>query len=203
MAKRSRTKQNDEKILDAARAVFIADPGAPIAQVAARAGVGISALYRRYASKEALLAALCRDGLERYIAEARAALDDPNDPWTAFTAFMARLAEANTHALVLRLAGTFAPTPELYEMAAEAQRLNEEIFSRVQGFGVLRSEIEVNDINVIGELVASVALGSGERNSQLRQRYLTLLLNGLLEGSGSPPPGPPPTWEEIEARWRT
>ena len=36
---------NDERILEAARDVFVADPGAPINEVAKRAGVGISALY--------------------------------------------------------------------------------------------------------------------------------------------------------------
>lgn len=187
--------------MEAARAVFVENPDAPIAEVAARAGVGISALYRRHASKEGLLAALCQEGLERYVAEARAALDDPRDAWTVFGAFMTRLADANTHALVLRLSGTFTPAPELFALGAEAQRLNEEIFARVLASGVLRPEIDVNDVNVIGELVAGVTLGDGERNRLLRQRYLTLLLNGMLAGSGEALPGPAPSWQEVEARW--
>ena len=40
--------RNDQRILDSARAVFVADPGAPITAVAKHAGVGISALYTRY-----------------------------------------------------------------------------------------------------------------------------------------------------------
>src|SRR3712207_7115249 len=51
----------------AAREVFLADPGAPIAAVAERAGVGIGALYRRYPSKDALLQRLCGDGLQAYL----------------------------------------------------------------------------------------------------------------------------------------
>src|SRR4051795_7900300 len=86
--RRAQAARNDQLILDAARAVFIADPGAPIAAVAERAGVGISALYRRYASKEDLLRKLCGDGLRRYIAEAEAALADVGDPWAAFADFM-------------------------------------------------------------------------------------------------------------------
>ncbi|MDX6234639.1 MAG: hypothetical protein QOH68_3754, partial [Nocardioidaceae bacterium] len=35
------------------------DPEAPISAVAQAAGVGISALYRRYAGKEELLQTLC------------------------------------------------------------------------------------------------------------------------------------------------
>src|SRR3954447_23180646 len=59
--RRAQAARNDAAILEAARAVFIANPSAPIAEVAKRAGVGISALYRRYASKEALLHELCAD----------------------------------------------------------------------------------------------------------------------------------------------
>ena len=55
--------RNDQRILDSARAVFVADPGAPITAVAKHAGVGISALYTRYGSKEELLRTLCTDGL--------------------------------------------------------------------------------------------------------------------------------------------
>src|SRR4029077_8865108 len=55
--------RNDQRILDSARAVFVADPDAPITAVAKHAGVGISALYTRYGSKEELLRTLCTDGL--------------------------------------------------------------------------------------------------------------------------------------------
>ena len=74
--RRAQAARNDELILQAARAVFVSDPSAPISAVAERAGVGISALYRRYGSKEELLRQLSGDGLRRYIAEAEAALAD-------------------------------------------------------------------------------------------------------------------------------
>ena len=79
--RRAQAARNDELILQAARAVFVSDPSAPISAVAERAGVGISALYRRYGSKEELLRQLSGDGLRRYIAEAEAALADEGDPW--------------------------------------------------------------------------------------------------------------------------
>ena len=60
--RRGQAARNDEVILAAARDVFLADPKAPIAAVAERAGVGISALYRRYASKDDLLRTLCSTG---------------------------------------------------------------------------------------------------------------------------------------------
>jgi len=93
------------------RVSILADPGAPIAAVAERAGVGMSALYRRYPSKEELLQQLCADGLDRYIEEVEAALADDGDEWTSFAAFMRRAADANTNALFTKLAGTFSPSP--------------------------------------------------------------------------------------------
>jgi AcrR family transcriptional regulator len=74
--RRAEAARNDERILAAARAVFLADPSAPIAAVAQRAGVGVGALYRRYASKDHLLQTLCADGLHRFIAIAESALDE-------------------------------------------------------------------------------------------------------------------------------
>ena len=112
--RRAQAARNDHTILDAARQVFLTDPAAPIAAVAQRAGVGMSALYRRYPSKHALLAHLAGDGLRRYRTAAEAALADDHDPWAAFTGFMARIVDADTHSLTLRLAGTFTPTTDLY-----------------------------------------------------------------------------------------
>ena len=65
--------------------MFVADPDAPIAAVAKHAGVNISSLYRRFASKEELIRRLCGDGLHSYIEIAQAAIDDEEgDPWEVF-----------------------------------------------------------------------------------------------------------------------
>src|SRR5580700_5409294 len=66
--RQGQARRNDALILEAAREVFLNDPKAPVAAVAEHAGVGISALYRRYPSKEDLLRRLCHDGLRRFIA---------------------------------------------------------------------------------------------------------------------------------------
>src|SRR3954464_2778453 len=51
--RRAQAARNDTAILEAARAVYAADPEAPKPSGAARAGGGISALYRRYPSNAA------------------------------------------------------------------------------------------------------------------------------------------------------
>jgi AcrR family transcriptional regulator len=94
----------------AAREVLLADPHTPMSAVATRASVGMSALYRRYRSKDALLGQLCFDGLLQYVAAAETALADEGEPWSVYVTFMKRIVDADTHANVLRLAGTFRPT---------------------------------------------------------------------------------------------
>jgi len=199
--RRAEAARNDGVILDAAREVFIADPRAPISAVAERAGVGIGALYRRYGSKEDLLRRLSADGLGVYIAAVEDALADEGDPWEAFTNFMRRIVDADTHSLTLRLAGTFAPTKELYRDSARAQELNMRLFERIRAAGAIRPDIEVDDIALLLEQLAAVRVGNGERTRQLRRRYLALLLDAVHDRSGSRLPGPPPNWEEIGRRW--
>ncbi len=89
--------------------IFVADPDAPVSAVAARAGVGISALYRRYPSKEDLLRQLARDGLRRYIIEAEAAVADEGDRGRRSSTSCSRILDAEVHAITISLAGTFAP----------------------------------------------------------------------------------------------
>ena len=109
--RRREARRNDAAILESAREVFIADPEAPVSAVAEHAGVGISSLYRRFASKEELLRKLCGDGLELYLEIARSAVEDETgDPWDVFTTFMRRIVEADTHTLTINLAGSFTPT---------------------------------------------------------------------------------------------
>jgi AcrR family transcriptional regulator len=199
--RRAEAARNDQRILDAARAVFVADPGAPIAAVAEHAGVGIGALYRRYASKEELLRRLCGDGMTAYIAAASEALAGDGDPWEAFARFMRRVVDADTHSLTSRLAGTFTPTEELIRDAAASQELNERLFERTRAAGVLRPDLDVNDLSFVFEQVASVRLGDQARTAQLRHRYLALLLEAMRAPGTAPLPGPPPTWQELTARW--
>ncbi|MER5321849.1 TetR/AcrR family transcriptional regulator [Streptosporangium roseum] len=200
--RKAQAARNDQVILDAARAVFIADPGAPIAAVAERAGVGISALYRRYAGKEDLLRKLCSDGLKTYIAEAETALADEGDPWNAFTGFMQRVVDADVQSLTINLAGTFTPDEDLRRTSARAAELAERVFDRAARTGALRPDVNVADTSLIFEQLAALHLGDEERTAQIRRRYLALMLDALRLASAPPLPGPPPTAEEVTRRWK-
>jgi AcrR family transcriptional regulator len=200
--RKSQARSNDRRILDAAREVFLANPEAPVSLVARRAAVGIGSLYRRYRSKNALLGRICLEGLQRYIAEAEAALADPGEPWAVYVAFMRRIVDADTHSYVLRFAGAFRPSKALYREAARAQALNLELFDRTKATGVFRAGIEATDIAVLFEQLAAIRLGDSRRTAQLRSRYLALIVESLGARAAAALPGPVPTWDEINSRWK-
>jgi hypothetical protein len=114
---------------------------------------------------------------------------------------MRRVVDADTHSLTSRLAGTFTPTEELNRDAAVAQELNERLFERTRASGAIRADLDVNDLSMVFEQVASVRLGDEARTGQLRHRYLALLLEAMRRPSAAPLPGPPPTWREVAGRW--
>jgi AcrR family transcriptional regulator len=201
--RRGQAARNDERILAAARDVFIADAEAPVSAVAALAGVGISALYRRYPSKEDLLRQLCRDGLRSYVEEAEAAVRNDGDAWEAFALFLRRIVEADVHSLTVRLAGRFTPTDDMFTDARHADELNERLVARTKASGGLRADFRAEDLSLILEQLAAIRLGvfgDEQRTRRLRQRYLALCLDGMRKPSGKLP-GPPPTADELGRRW--
>ena len=199
--RRAQAAMNDEGILRAAREVFVADPTAPIAAVAERAGVGISALYRRYASKEELLGRLCAEGQETYLAEVERALADDGDPWDTFVGWLQRIVDADTHAHTVRLAGTFTPDAGHLERAERMRRLGTRLVRRTAAAGALRPGLTFVDVSLLLELVSTTRLGDADRSAELRQRYLAIIVDGISARADGSLPGRAPTWDEQTARW--
>ena len=73
-SERADAQRNRAAILDVAAEVLAAEPNASLSEVAARAGLGRATIYRHFASREALLAAIRAEVLSRAGA-ALAALD--------------------------------------------------------------------------------------------------------------------------------
>lgn len=207
--RRAQAARNDASILEAARTVFLHDPGAPVSAVAAEAGVGISALYRRYASKEVLLQTLCAQGLRRYIEVAEEALAEEalaadGGAWDAFAGFLSGIVEADVHSLTVRLAGTFTPTEELGELAEQANDLTTRLFRRTRSAGAVRTDLHLNDLPMLFEQLSAIRVRDDRRTSALRRRFLALQLDALRpEARSAKLPGSPATDAELGERWVT
>lgn len=197
--RKAQAARNDELILAAARDVFLAEPKAPISAVAERAGVGISALYRRYPSKEELLRTLCYDGLRRYNTEAEAALQD-SDGWHGFVGFLERIVDADVHSLTTHLAGTFTPDESIVPDVQRSAELNEEIVRRARESGRLRKDVTPQDLGLLLESCAAISVPDPQRTAQLRRRVLAMLIDGLTGTNDLP--GPPPAANEFAHRWQ-
>ena len=196
--RKAQAARNDTAILEAARAVYAADPDAPIASVATRAGVGISALYRRYASKEELLRKLCGDGLKEYIAAAEAALADDGDAGKVFRRFTLRVVEADAHTLTaparaLARTDLGGPVPR-GDQGTGPRRAR--LQARTEG----RRRTRRRGRRGHGEHLRAARRDprpDAKRTAQLRKRYLILQLDGLRPRKKSQTlPGPPPRWKD-------
>lgn len=200
--RRAEAARNDGAILDAARGVFLEDPGQPIAAVAARAGVGISALYKRYLSKDDLLRELARDGLTRFRAELEVALARQGDAWTIYCECLERVLASRSQALAQRLAGRFSPTAELDDLAVRTHVLFEELHCKTQEAGALRGDVSTADVGLLLEMLSAVVLPGPDGGAVLRGRYLGLIAQALRGPQCEPLSGRAATDEDQAARWR-
>ena len=155
-------------------------------------------------ARKTCCAGFCHDGLRRFIAEAEAAAAEP-DAWRALTGFLGRVVQADVHSLTVHLAGTFTPTQEMHDDARRAGALAAGLAERAQAAGRLRRDVVPADLELVLEGCAAIRLPDPARTSELRRRYLRLLLDGLAAGPGAAPrpplPGPPPGGE-LNWRWQ-
>lgn len=200
--RRAQAARNDGKILDAAREIYLADPQAPIADVAARAGVGISALYRRYGNKQGLLRELARDGLNRFTSDLEVALESDQDAWSNYCACLQRVLDGGSQALAQRLAGSFLPTEDLNELAIKTDELYAELHRRTQQAGALRRDVTTADVVLVLEMLTLIELPGPDQGAALRRRYLTLLTQSLHASQTQPLPEPAAVDDDLTARWR-
>jgi AcrR family transcriptional regulator len=193
---------NDARVLAAARAVLTVAPGTPMAEIAARAGVGVGSLYRRFPSKEALAYRLCLDGMNAIADVAREALAamDEGDPWDAFLGFVSGAVQAGAGSL-RGLAGTFTPDDVLNRVAVDMAGLMQQVLERGQAAGAVRADINTNDVGLFFEMLRAVRVGDAARSDALRQRYLQMLMPAFRAPASNELTVPPASWAEISGAW--
>ena len=122
-----------------------------------------------------------------------------HDHWQVFATYMRNLTDADTSSLTRAFAGKFAPAPEMYALANRSSELSEELFALIRD--VLRPDLALHDISLVFELVAAIKFADPVRTTELRHRYLALILDGMRADGRGELPGPPPSWPEISERW--
>jgi len=160
----------------------------------------MAALYRRYPSKEHLLAFLCAEGQRTYLAKAEVALAQAGDGFEIFCEFLRRVVATEAHILSGRLAGTFTPTEIHWKQGMRLKTALEALLDRAKNSGRMRTDVTLLDIGLLVEAVAFPNVRNKERAAEIRQRLLAVVIDGLRAGE-EPLLGRPLTWEEQESRW--
>jgi len=169
--------------------------------VAKRARVGQASLYRRYPSKEALLASVCERGMSEMHEAALAALESSGDPWDAFSGFLRWYLESGTPRLA-GLLGSFAPEEELFVLAHATNEAIQALVERTVEAGALRADITGADLTLIVTQISTLEANGVERTDALRDRYLSLVLQALALRDAPALPAPAPDAAELEQPWR-
>lgn len=200
--RQAEARRNDQRILEAALDVYAQDLDAPMSAVAARAGVGQASLYRRYPSKEALLACVCEHGMRRMHQAAQQALAAAGDPWKALEKWLRWYLQSGVTRLA-DLSGSFTPSDEgMFDLARQTNEAIQALVDNAQHAGRLRRDITGADLTLIVTQISALQAPDPQRAAELRDRYLTLALQALALSDAPPLPARPPDAAELEDPWR-
>jgi len=190
---RADATRNRVAILAAARQVF-AEQGlrAPLEEIARRADVGIATLYRRFPTRERLVAAALIEKLTQYEGAACQALAEP-DPWDGFAGLVRRICElqANDRGLSDLLSMTLPASEDVEQLRAKAHGHVAELVSRAKAAGRLRPDFAPEDLLLVLIANAAVSHVTGPDAPEAWRRFVELILDAFQYTAGaSLPPAP-------------
>jgi AcrR family transcriptional regulator len=190
---RADAARNRDRILEAAQQLF-AEAGldAGVEEIARRAGVGKGTLYRRFPTKDELIAAIFDSFLanvERHATDAEAVAD----PWEAYVGFVTTLARAQADNqgfidVVARSRGTVFSADKRRRFIEHLRRP----LARAQAAGVVREDLEPQDLVFVLRMLgaASRPAPDGSPMGEAWLRYLGLMLDGMRPDAATAFPAP-------------
>jgi AcrR family transcriptional regulator len=190
---RADAARNRELLLAAAADEF-AERGldASVADIARRAGVGKGTVFRHFATKDDLIAAIVLDRINALNVVGERLLDAA-DPGAALLEFL-------TVAAQQRQQRDLSFLQEAGELNADATRVRAKMFQtihtlvdRAREHGTVRADITGTDIILLMCAPNYVISYVPDASPDLWQRYLAIIFDGLRPEGAHPLPQPPPT----------
>jgi AcrR family transcriptional regulator len=191
---RADATRNRDAILAAAKEIF-AERGieASLEEIASRARVGIATLYRRFPSRQHLVAAALVEKVAKYAEAAETALAMP-DPWAGFCSYVRTICElqAGDRGLADLLSMTLPADEHVEKLRQTANDHVVELIDRAKAAGKLRADFVKEDLLVL--LIANAALVHVTRAEApgASRRLVALALDafGRTDGPSSLPAPP-------------
>lgn len=174
-------ERNRERILQAARELFTERGlGVTLNDIAHHAGCGVGTVYRRFPDKEQLIDALFEERVSEMVALAEEGIANP-DPWDGLAGFLERAldAQARDRGLKELLLSTDEGRARVTAVRERLLPLAGQLITRAHAAGVLRPDIERQDMPVIQVMLGTVIDAARDVEPELWRRYLALLLRGL------------------------
>ncbi|MFH9404952.1 TetR/AcrR family transcriptional regulator [Streptomyces sp. NPDC017638] len=201
-------QRNLEHVLRAAREVFgELGYGAPMEDVARRARVGVGTVYRRFPSKDVLVRRIAEEETARLTEQARTALGQEDEPWSALSRFLRTSVASGAGRLlppqVLRVGSdgpgeaVRVPPQRVQPGGGELRLVSDEssmgaddagagalldvvgqLVERARSAGELRADVSVGDVLLV-IATAAPSLPDAAQQAAASARLLDILLEGL------------------------
>jgi len=196
-------QRNRAAILVAAEEVF-AEQGldAPLEEVAARAGVGIATLYRRFPKREQLVAAALVETIRQYAQRAEEALAEP-DPWAALVSLVEEVCSLQARDLGLGdlLTMVLPADKQVERLRQVANDHVVKLVERAKAAGQLRPDFVGEDLLLLMIANSAIAHITGQDARAASPRFVALMLEAFrADGRGALPE--PPTGDAMEKAMR-
>ena len=198
---RADAERNRRRLLDAAATVF-AEHGldASVSEIARRAGVGQGTVFRRFPSKERLIAAIIVDRLDELVAVGEAQLDAerPAEGLRALVLAGAQL-QAKDRGFFEGIAGVGLEDEEVHAQHHALLEITRALVQRAQEAGEIRDDVTAEDVVLLQGAICQGAAPLTEVDPNLWRRYMDLFFDALRPEGASTLSHPAPTPEQFNA----
>lgn len=192
--RRSDARDNRERILDAARALFATDGlNVPMREIARRAEVGPATVYRHFPTKELLVTAAFIDQMRACQSIVEEGLADP-DPWHGFCLAIEKLCElyARDQGLTAAFMSTFPHAMDFAAIRTSALTAAAELTRRAKDSGHLRPEIVLDDLILMIMANSGIRASTPAARLAASRRFAALVLQACQASAASAPLPPMP-----------
>jgi AcrR family transcriptional regulator len=189
---RADAARNRELLLAAAADEF-AEHGldASVADIARRAGVGKGTVFRHFATKDDLLAAIVLDRIDALSAVGERLLEAA-DPGAALLEFLTAAAHQRQQRDLSFLQEASDLNPEVTRVRAQMFQTVHTLVERARKQGTVRPDVTGADVILLMCAPNYVTSYLPDAPPDLWQRYLAIIFDGLRAEGAHPLPHPPP-----------
>lgn len=153
--------------------------------------MGIATLYRRFPTRQELVAAAFEPKMDAYVAAAEKAIAHP-DPWEGFSGYVRTVCamQAADAGFADVLALTFPATAELDRQLRTATAGLHDVVERAKAAGALRADFVMEDLVLLLIANAGVVNATKRHAAKAWERFAAYMLDAFRAPGASPLPKP-------------